>query len=371
MLRFNADYSQKFKNEMSFEAGSQIQFATSGDINENYEYNALTDEYELQQLFTSNANYVRNIFGFYSLVKGNKSKLGYQLGLRAEYTDRSITSDSSGLITAIKRLDWFPTVHLSYQLPQDYQVLLNYSRRIERPRSYYLEPFITWRNAYSIYSGNPDLSPEYINAFELNLIKTLSQKGFVSLETYVRFTDNFISRIQVPYDTNMILTTPLNVGRTFSIGMEPSFSYKILSWWKLDVALNLFRYEIISQHEQLTSSQNFNWNSRLTNTFPLKNGWNLQFASRYIGPANTVQGRQEGYFTMNGSIRKNFSDNKYALVFQVTDIFSTIREESFEQAGNVQTYTLIQPNTPFFTLTFSLRLNNYDKRRTNENADDF
>ena len=70
---------------------------------------------------------------------------------------------------------------------------------------------------------------------------------------------------------------------------------------------NLFQYSIRSQHAQLMDSDNLNWNSRLTNTFPIKGNWNIQVASRYIGASNTVQGRSEGYFTANGSVRKSFN----------------------------------------------------------------
>lgn len=371
MLRFNLDYSKKFASEITVEAGSQIQFGKSNDRNRNYHYNPLTEEYELDSMFSSDAYYLRDIYGFYGLVKGNRGDLGFQFGLRTEYTDRTITASTTELETNINRWDWFPTIHLSYQLPKNHQLLINYSRRIQRPRSWYLEPFLTWRDQYTVYSGNPDLQPEYIDAFEVNWIKELSKKGTISVESYVRYVKNYISRVQIPYDTNMLLTTPLNVGETYSIGAEPSFSYKLKKWWKVDIAFNLFSYTINSAHEQLQSSQNFNWNSRLTNTFPLSNTWNIQLATRYVGPANTVQGTQEGYFTANGSIRKSFDKNKYAIVFQVRDIFSTMRTETYSLAGNVESYMLSEPRTPTFTFTFSMRLNNYRKKQQVEEMDDF
>ncbi len=371
MIRFNLDYSSTYKNDMKFEAGTQIQFGESTDENQNFEYNPITGEYELQALFSASANYIRNIAGFYGLVQGKKGKLGYQFGLRTEYTDRSITAELQDKTTHINRWDWFPTIHFSYTLPKENQLLINYTRRIQRPRSYFLEPFFTWRNAYSIYSGNPDLSPEYIDAFEVNWIKSFAKKGFVSVETYIRLVDNYIDRVQMPFDTNITLTSPLNVGKTVSVGVEPSFSYKLFSWWKTDIAFNLFQYAIKSGHEQINSSNNFNWNSRFTNTFPIKGNWNVQLASRYIGPANTVQGEVEGYFTMNGSVRKSFNNNKYSLIFQVQDIFSTIKNESRIQAGNVYTYQLSEPRTPLFTFTFSMRLNNYVKKEKAQESDDF
>lgn len=371
MLRFNVDYSKLFENGMTFEAGSQAQWGGNTDENRNYEYNATIGEYELQDKFSADATYVRNIAGFYSLIKGKQEKLGYQLGLRAEYTDRSIASENFDTTTFINRLDWFPTVHLSYELPKGHQLLVNYTRRIQRPRSYYLEPFVTWRNAYAIYRGNPDLNPEYINAFEVNWTKALKQKGNISIETYVRFVEDFISNVSVPFDTNIIMSSPLNVGQTISIGIEPSFSYNLFDWWKVDAAFNLFQYSIRSKHEQLRDSDNLNWNSRLTNTFPFKGSWNIQVTSRYIGASNTVQGRSEGYFTANGSLRKSFNKSQFTVLFQMRDIFSTIKNESYSLAGNVETFGISEPRTPTFTIGFSMRLNNYKKKQQEAESDDF
>ena len=362
-FRVNADYSKKYNNGTVFETGTQIQFGHSEEESRNYTYNAATGEYELQPLFSSDAIYIRNIAAVYALVKGKKNDFGYQLGLRAEYTDRDITARNFEDITQVNRLDWFPTVHLSYNLTKQSQVLLNYTRRIQRPRSYYLEPFLTWQNAYTVYRGNPNLLPEYIDAAEINWVTNFeNRKGYFSLETYIRNVSNYISRIQVPYDTNQIMNTPVNVGRTFTLGLEPTFSYNLLKWWKVDVALNLYSFDIMSQHEQLESSHNFNWNSRLTNTFPLPKNWNIQVASRYISPTNTVQGQSKGYFTINGSVRKSFKNNKYAFNLQVRDIFNTIRREDQAIAGNVETWSLSIPKTPTIIFTFSMRLNNYNKR---------
>ena len=370
MVRLNVDYSKTFKKDFVLEAGTQIQFGQNSDDNSNLEYNPLTGGYELVPLYSNSATYVRNIAGAYVMMQNKWNDFGYQVGLRTEYTDREISSPNFDQSTLINRLDWFPTIHLSYNVNDANQFLLNYTRRIQRPRSYYLEPFITFSDQYSTRSGNPELNPEYIDAIELNWINSF-ENGFVSVETYLRHVNNYIDRIQIPTDTNNIHNMPFNVGQTNSIGIEPSLSYKLFDWWKLDVAVNIFYFEIISERTEINSSSNTTWNSRVTNTFPIRNSWNIQLASRYVGRTVTSQGEQEGYFSMNGSVRKSFSDNKFALIFQVRDIFSTIRRESFSFAGNVENYSLRQPRTPFFTLTFSMRLNNYRKKREQEELDDF
>jgi len=49
--------------------------------------------------------------------------------------------------------------------------MTSYTRRIQRSRGWYLEPFITWSDAYNVRQGNPELLPEYIDSFELGYIE--------------------------------------------------------------------------------------------------------------------------------------------------------------------------------------------------------
>ncbi len=139
--RFNIDYKLPLKNK-KFEAGVQSQFGKSGDIGKNYTYNTLNSTFEFDSLFSSDVDYIRDVHAAYSILGGKMKSLGYQFGLRAEYTYRTISSSSAVQFAEIKRLDWFPSAHFSYSLKNKDQILVSYSRRIERPRSYYFEPFI-------------------------------------------------------------------------------------------------------------------------------------------------------------------------------------------------------------------------------------
>jgi outer membrane receptor protein involved in Fe transport len=85
--------------------------------------------------------------------------------------------------------------------------MASYSRRIERPRSWWLEPFLTWSDAYNVRSGNPNLKPEYIDAYELNFI-TKMNKNFFSIETYHRVTHNHTEYVRSVYAENVILRKP-------------------------------------------------------------------------------------------------------------------------------------------------------------------
>ena len=63
----------------------------------------------------------------------------------------------------------FPSVHTSYKLSELATLMASYSRRIERPRGWALEPFDTWIDANNVRRGNPDLQPEFIDSYEAGI----------------------------------------------------------------------------------------------------------------------------------------------------------------------------------------------------------
>jgi len=302
MVRFNLDYSRGIGKDAAFEMGSQVQFGLSGDDGKNYTLDVDLNEYILNPELSSNVSYNRDIFAVYTLYRGKMQKLGYQVGFRAEQTQRDIGSDNFEDFAKIDRLDFFPSAHVSYELPGDNQLMLSYSRRINRPRSWYFEPFLTWQTAYQLRTGNPDLQPEYIDALELNWNKSLKKKGNISIETYYRSINNVINRINEVFDGNILLTKPFNVGQSVSIGVEPAVNFNIKKWWKVNLGMNFYDYTIKGTLNDIVFDQNsFNWNSRMTNTLKFRKDWTFQFSPQYNSASVSPQGRVSANFMTNTS----------------------------------------------------------------------
>ncbi len=370
--RFNLDYKLPLKKDRKFEAGVQTQFGSSGDIGKNYVYNVLTSDYDFNALFSSDVTYVRNIHAAYSMFSGKYEGLGYQFGLRAEYTYRTISTSAATEYASINRLDWFPSAHFSYSLKNKSQVLLSYSRRIERPRSYFFEPFITWEDPFNVRTGNPNLLPEYINAFELSYIKPIAKKGFLTLEAYLRKSNNIINRISTVYSEGILISQPYNIGTSESYGIEGSVNYTIRDWWKLNAGINVYFYNLKGSLNDLDySAQSLNYSARLTNTFTFK-GYMLQFVSAFTSGSVTAQGTSLSSFTQDVSLKKSFMKNKFSLTLQGRNILGTDRRASTSFTENVTLESISRPLNPQLMVTLSIKLNNYQKvLDRNESMDDF
>lgn len=374
VFRLDIDYLKTFKNKLVLESGLQSQIGISRDDRDNFEYNTTTEENDKIDLYSTDVLYNRNIHSAYSLIKGKKKKIGYQIGLRAEFTQRKIeASNISNSFQNINRLDLFPSAHFSYKLKDDQQLLLSYSRRINRPRSYYFEPFITWESPYSVRKGNADLMPEYINSVEMSWIKELGSKGSLSVEIYSKFLNNMISRVPTVYDTNVVLNLPENAGNSTSFGIDPTFIYYVTDWWNTNLGVSLFYYSVNSSLDvKQRKTESFNYNINWINSFTFLDDWKFQLVSKYRSRTASALGFMEDNYGFDVSLKKTFMQNKLSCILAVNNVLSTRKNVYTSSINNLTVYQNSIPYSPMVMLTVSLKLNNYKKvMEKQQQMDDF
>ena len=177
-ITMKLDYTWPINKTDKFEAGVQSEFEPSEESNDVYYYNTKSGEYDFQDLYSHVANYDKNIHAAYSIYSFARGRLGLQGGLRGEYTDRIVELKGEDKSFEINRVDLFPSAHLSWQQTEKTQFMSSYTRRIQRPRGHYMEPFITWRDAYTVQQGNPDIEPEYIDSYEMSFLAIFWQQKY-------------------------------------------------------------------------------------------------------------------------------------------------------------------------------------------------
>lgn len=363
-IRGKIDYTLPLSKTDKFEAGYQARYSNSEDATTLEVLNTETGEYEEQTEYTVNTTYLRNIHSLYAIYAGEIGKFGYQGGLRGEYTFRDVVSGDQKF--GIDRWDFFPSAHVSYEFPKEHQLMASYTRRIDRPRGWYLEPFITWVDAYTVRQGNPDLLPEYIDSYELSYLKKFAKKTMLSLEGYYRITHNKVERVRSVYEDNIMLMGIENVGQDYALGFELLFSFSPFDWWDLDIMGDLYNYRVEGiLYDEYFSNKSNNWSSRLNATFKIKKNTQIQFNSMYNGPSVTAQGTRSDFYMVNLAVRQNFMDNKLSLILQARDLFGTAKHEFVSEGPDFRTESLYTRQAPMLTLTVSYKFNNYhpDKKK--------
>ena len=107
--------------------------------------------------------------------------LSVKLGLRSEQVLTESTLKTP--IDSTYNLDYFkvyPTLHLNYKMDESSSIMASYSRRVNRPGFYALNPFPQYSDPYNLRMGNPFLRPEFINSFEIGYQKFTKGTTFTS-----------------------------------------------------------------------------------------------------------------------------------------------------------------------------------------------
>ncbi|UCD18821.1 MAG: TonB-dependent receptor [candidate division WOR-3 bacterium] len=371
-LRANVDYSLPLLNVNRLEAGYQGSVSRSTDSTEMFEYDTVTGDYEFRPEFSHAIEYDDRIHSIYGLYKGEWGEFGYQAGMRGEYTYRLIELIGEGESFEIDRWDLFPTAHISYGLPHENDVMASYTRRINRPRGWELEPFETWMDAYNVRTGNPALQPEYINSYELGWQKHFG-RNFLSLEGYYRETENKVERVRSVYDENVILHSVENVGTDYSFGAEAMVDWELTRWLSINLTGDVYDYRVegILYGEPFTR-ESFNWNTRINTTFKITSSTRLQLNGIYFSPSVSSQGRREGFYTTNAAVRQDLWNRKLSATLQLRNIFGTARHQFTSEGTDFYSYTEFSRKSPVVMLTLTFNFNRYrPDRQRDENAEEF
>lgn len=356
------DYTLPISEVSKFEAGLNSELENSDDINELYILDTQSSAFIFQPEFSNTTRYKDNYQALYSTYNNEFGNLGLQAGFRTEYTFRTITLLNRNEEFKIDRWDYFPTFHLSYKFSEATQYMASYTRRIQRPHGWELEPFYTWIDANNVRIGNPALLPEFIDSYETG-IQTYIGSVSLSVEVYHRFTKNKIDRIRSVYAENVNLTSIQNIGQDYSTGSEIMLIFDPFTFWNVNLMGNLYNYKIdgILFNEPFERTS-FNWNTRFNNMFKLGTSTQLQINLNYNSPGVSSQGNWKSFFTTDVSVKHDLFDKLLSLTLQVRDLFGTAKHEFNSSGPDFYSYNYFEHKSPLVMLNARINLNNYKQK---------
>ena len=287
--------------------------------------------------------YNRDLHALYATYSGKAWKnFGYQVGLRGEVY--SVTTDSKhkdesgqlqGNLEELKPVfKLFPSVFLSYQLPNDNELQVNYTKRVRRPWGGQLNSFQNITDSTNISFGNPLLKPEYSNAFELNYLKSW-ENHMLSVSAYYRTTDDIMQRISY-MEGDIMYSTTENVAQSLSSGVEIVGKNRFFGKLDLTTTLNMYYYKLEAFDFLMPNGQNlhgdassdFSWNLRMMATMGLPKAWSLQLTGMYNAKSVIAQGYREPTYGLDAGLRKQFAGGKWSFSFNGRDLLNSRRFHS-------------------------------------------
>ena len=316
-------------------------------------------------------NFTDNIQAGYFSFSNSITLFDYQVGLRAEYENREINQLISGEDNKMKRLDFFPSIYLTRKLAWDLQLQASYTRRINRPRDWDLDPLPRNFSNREIRVGNPKLQPEFANSYELNLQKKLNEASFISLEAFLRQT-NQLRQPKNDFDstTGITTSTTINIDHDQSIGAELMLNLAPVKWFNFNASGSLYNYQMFGQTDSSGSKNSTNWNIRVNPSFKLIWGTSVQLNFNYNSPTITSDGTRSGFYNSSIGIRQDMLKHKGTLTLNIQNPFGITRYSSTSQSNNLSSSGYFQRESKVFMLTFSYRFNNYKVQQNKRSQDD-
>ncbi len=312
-IRLSVDFEKELANGQLFRAGIQPQFLTQNGSFSYDTFHVETGSWADYGMLENAIDLTRGIYAGYLDYSGNFEKFSFVAGLRLEYTDQELNIENPDYFSIFERetksryevnqLDWFPTLHLNYALSEESELTLAASRRISRPPTKNMAPFL-YRRHYEVYVvGDPALKPEYLNNLELSFDQKLGRQS-VNLTGFYRGTDNAIFRVNTVYEEeNVLIRSYTNSGNTTALGAELNTNLAMGTRTKFFLGGSLYNYRVgadIFGYQEDNSSTNWslkgNMNLILTDALKLTVDFDMRSATV------TAQGRNELFYMANTAL---------------------------------------------------------------------
>ena len=358
---FQVDYTKPLgSKDNKFEVGLRSSFRR---IDNDY----LVEEENMQGIFESlaglsnNFNYDEDVHAAYGSYGNKHNAFSYQVGLRAEYSDVFTELVQTNETNPRSYFNLFPSAHVNYEVSEASAFQVSYSRRINRPRFWDLNPFFTFSDRRNFFSGNPNLNPEFTDAYEIGNIRYW-EKATLSSSLFYRHTRDNIERILQLKDDGTTLRIPQNLSTEDNFGLDISLSYSAIKWLRLDGNANFYR-SITSGRlgDQNFDADTYTWFGRMSSRFTFWNS-DLQLRLNYRGARQTTQGRYNPAGSVDIGWSKDFMNKNMTITLSGRDIFNSRVRNSLVEFEDFYQLSEFQYRARYFTISANYRLNQKKKR---------
>ncbi|MCK4661230.1 MAG: TonB-dependent receptor [Bacteroidales bacterium] len=320
------DYVHPFNEFTRFEIGYKSMFNNNDDDYLFENYDALLSNWIMDTITTNHFIYDEQIHSVYSMFSSQLFSFQWMIGVRLEQVYRNSQQKTTNKNFADDYFNYFPTLHISREFNKNNQLQLSYSRRINRPRSRMLNPFINYSNPLFLRQGNPSLMPELIDSYELNY-KYRFKKNFLITSLFYKQINDAMSRYRQLIDDNNMLMTYVNIDEKTNYGIEFIGNFNLIKWWKINTNISYFKniVDATNFEDNSTTNESMNWTARMTNMFSLNKDLSFQVGGNYFSQSATAQGSRGAMYMVDFGARKDFPEKNLSINLRFSDVLNTMR----------------------------------------------
>lgn len=339
-----ADYTVRLFPELLLEAGYKGNYNHENTPASYGSGPTDNDQSPLDALY-NRFKYNTDITAFYLNLSGSYSNITYSAGLRAEAwhtTTRSLDyGQTDADVPESSRNDFslFPSASFGWQITDNDQLLLMYSRRIRRPFGPQLNTFENISDPSEVHIGNPLIQPEYSDAVELSYVMGRGDQTFTAT-AYLKTGSDMISHVSflAPMisdpDVNTMYYGHANVGNMLNSGILLIATNNLFKRLNITTSANLYNSHLKAWNTEyplhgglytVSGKRQNRFVADISCMASLRLPWDLTFQAtgRYRSKAVTAQGVEDYTWDVEAGLRKSLGN--WTLSMLCKDIFNSAR----------------------------------------------
>ncbi len=299
--------------------------------------------------------YVDQIHAAYGTFGRDFGRLGFQGGIRLEQAFTQFDLETTNEQYENDYFSAFPSAFFTFKVTPTQTLKASYSKRINRPGTWQLNPFASTEDPLNRRVGNPYLRPEYVHAFEAGYTR-FSPKTTMTVTPYFRRTVDEMRRWVTVDDNGVATMTFENFDTSDSYGLETIGTLQVKGRFNAFAAFNA--YQVVTDGSSVQadlSNKAFGWNTRINATFSILRSLDLQVSYFYRAPMNIENGRIGAFSMTNVALRQKLLGDRADLSLRMNDPFD---QSGFSlQRGDDRFYVELdrrwQSRTALMTFTYN------------------
>ena len=324
----SVDYSQPMAGDAKLEAGYAGEV---GKDDQNFLGGYLdpaTGTWLVDPTETNRFIYRDSIQAIYATYGRPFGRFAFLAGLRLE----EAFIDTNQVTTAVRDksdyLRLYPTLHLSYDLTDTGQLVLNYSHRVHRPEGEDLNPFPAYQDPFNLRAGNPLLRPEETHSIEGGYQYHKDETSILAA-VYFRDTYNAFTTVSEYINSVTLLTTQENLSSNRSGGVELILVTPLGHNVTLNFSTNGYDNEVDASNLGYPGNRSsIGWDAKMSAEWRLSKSDEFQLNLNYSGRRLTAQGYRLPNYVANIGYRHEFKERNLAFVATVSDLFDSLKERT-------------------------------------------
>jgi len=333
-INIQIDYTLPFNENQRLEVGYRTSIRKDDEEQISDSYNFETNTFERDYDITNAFELEDIVHSLYTNYQNKITEnLGFQVGVRAEQAylntqfisyDPSIPVNERATEGKLDYLRLYPSVFLTQQFTGEQQLQASYTRRVQRPRGWQINPFVDISDPMNIRMGNPNLLPEDIHSFELSYAKFWPAVTLTSSVYHRRVNDGVENiRTSVNEETSATLSQWYNISRNESTGFELISKVTFNPNISTTANFNAFYTKYHGSEEyNLKPTDGYNWDANLNTEVKLSKVLSGQVRAQYNAPRTRAQGTYIANFVMDAGLKMDLLEKRANILLNVSDLFN-------------------------------------------------